>query len=100
MPVDCYLLHSAPNLDRHAVKGSITFTGEVVGILATSDRLNATNGLFGTPWSLQCHHPERGLEDTPNKNADSIRISPDRRTIAVNFQTESIDQVRILVRSE
>lgn len=97
--VDSYLLHCAPQQSRHVVEGTITFPGEILGIIASSDKLNSTNDLFGSPWSLRCQHPERGFEEQPNKNSDELSISPDRRTLTVKMRTESIDQLRILVKS-
>ncbi|MAT73232.1 MAG: hypothetical protein CMJ58_27420 [Planctomycetaceae bacterium] len=97
--VDCYLIHSAPARKRHAVEGTVIFEGEILGIVADSDKLNATNDLFGSPWSLHCQHPERGLESIPDKNAELLEISPDRHTLRITMQTESVDQMRVLVRS-
>jgi hypothetical protein len=97
--VDSYLLHCAPQQSPHVVEGAITFAGEILGIIASSDKLNSTNDLFGSPWSLRCQHPERGFEDSPDKNSDELSISPDRRTVTVKMRTESIDQLRILVKS-
>lgn len=96
--VDCFLVHSAPRGKRHVVEGTITFQGEVLGIIGSSDKLNATNSLFGSPWLLRCQHPERGFEGAPNRNSDRLEISPDRRTIRLTVRTESIDQIRILVK--
>lgn len=97
--VDCYLIHSAPRKERHLVEGTITFHGEILGILSSSDKLNATNSLFGSPWLLRCHHPERGLENSPDENSDRVEISPGRRTLRMSLRTESIDQMRVLVKA-
>ncbi len=95
--VDCYLIHCAPKRKRHEVKGSVTFPGEILGILANDDRLNATNELLGARWTLACQHPERGIESLPDVNSDRLKISRDRRTLTGHFRTMSIDQVRVLV---
>lgn len=92
-----YLVHSAPTRRRHIVEGKITFPGRILGVVCSSDGLNATNESLGAGWSLQCAHPERGLESTPNRNGDYIWISPDRRSLSVVLKTESIDQLRVLV---
>jgi ferric-dicitrate binding protein FerR (iron transport regulator) len=97
--VDCYLLHSAPFKPSHTVKGTITFAGEILGVIATSQDLNDSNSILGLPWTLQCHHQHRGLESPGNTMADQITISPDRRTLSVSLKTTSIDQLRVLVRS-
>jgi len=97
--VDCFLVHSSPLAKRHLVEGTITFHGEILGVIGSSDKLNATNTLFGSPWLLQCQHPERGLESTPNRNSDRVEISQDRRTLRLAVKTESIDQMRVLVKT-
>ncbi len=95
--VDCYLIHSAPQVKRHVVEGQIIFPGKILGVITSSDKLNATNDLFGSPWSLKCGHPERGLEGVPNVNSDRLEISADQRTLRMTMRTESIDQLRVLV---
>lgn len=95
--VDCYLIHCAPQRKRHEVKGSVTFPGEILGLLTNDDRLNATNELLGAQWTLACQHPERGIESLPDVNSDRLKISRDRRTLSGYFRTMSIDQVRVLV---
>jgi hypothetical protein len=82
------------------VEGTISFPGEILGIIASSDKLNSTNDLFSSPWSLRCQHPERGFEDAPDQNSDELSISPDRQTLSVKMRTQSIDQLRILVRGQ
>lgn len=98
--VDVYLVHCAPASTRHEVRGAVRFPNEIVGVICGSDRLNATNGELGTRWTLQCGHPERGMESAPDVNSDEITISADRTTLAVNFRTMSIDQMRVLVAAE
>lgn len=98
--VDCYLIHCAPTSERHEVRGSIRFDGEILGVLCNDDRLNATNATLGTNWTLTCEHPERGAESAPDPNSDLITLSADRRQMAVYFRTMSIDQIRVLVASK
>ncbi|MGL4513755.1 MAG: hypothetical protein ACRCT8_11750 [Lacipirellulaceae bacterium] len=97
--VDSYLIHYAPASSRHTVRGSVRFPGKIVGVIGGDERLNATNGTLGARWTLACQHPERGVESAPDPNADTIVLSRDRRTLSAVFQTESIDQVRVLVES-
>lgn len=97
--VDCFLVHSAPRGKRHVVEGTITFDKEILGVIASSDKLNATNSMFGSPWLLRCQHPERGFEGTPNRNSDRVEISSDRHTLKIAVRTESIDQLRVLVQT-
>lgn len=98
--VACYLVHCAPERRRHVVEGQMTFPGKILGIVCDSDSLNATNTLLGTGWTLQCNHPERGLESTPDRNSDLVVISADRQTLRVRLRTESIDQLRVLVAAD
>ena len=95
--IDSYLIHCSPEQGRRLISGSVSFSGQIVGILCNSDRLNATNELLGNPWSLSCTHPERGVESVPDPNSDVLTISHDRRTFSADFRTISIDQVRVLV---
>lgn len=98
--VHSYLLHFAPVSRRKVVEGSVTFPGKILGVIGDTDMLNATNTVLGSTWTLRCFHPERGIESTPNQNFDTVTISPNRRSLSVKFQTESIDQVRVLVECD
>lgn len=98
--VHSYLLHFAPVSRRKMVEGSVTFPGKILGVIGDTDMLNATNTVLGSTWTLRCFHPERGIESTPNQNFDTVTISPNRRSLSVKFQTESIDQVRVLVECD
>lgn len=98
--VDVYLVHCAPASMRHEVRGAIRFPGKIIGVICGSDRLNATNSELGTHWTLQCGHPERGMESAPDPNSDEITISPDRQILTAYFRTMSIDQMRVLVAAD
>ena len=98
--VSSYLIHSAPVRWRHVLEEQITFPGRIIGIVSDSDSLNATNSLLGATWTLQCTHPERGLESAPNRNYDEITISSSRRTLKLKMRTQSIDQLRVLIAEE
>ncbi len=99
--VSCYLLHCAPQRQRHVVSGELTFSQPILGVICVSDRLNATNDCLGASWSLQCQHPQRGLESIPDTNADTVTIGSNRRSVSFRLQTEgAIDQMRILVGDE
>ncbi len=97
--VDCYLVHFAPEgLERQQLSGTIRFPGKILGVITSSDRLNATNHMLGAEWTLQCFHGQRGVESTPDINADVVTLSPDGHTLSVIFRTEdAIDQLRVLV---
>ena len=98
--VRSYLIHFSPAQKRQILAGKVTFSSKILGILCDSDRLNATNNTLGTAHLLGCMHPERGLESQPNVNSDVVAISADRKTLSVNFRTESIDQVRVITAVE
>ncbi|HMP05860.1 MAG TPA: hypothetical protein PJ982_05880 [Lacipirellulaceae bacterium] len=98
--VDCYLIHSSPKKAEHVIRGSVRFPGEILGVITDHDRLNATNGLLGAGWTLQCTYLHRGLESEPAPNWDSVAISADRRTLSLTLSTQAIDHIRVLVRSE
>lgn len=98
--VDCYLVHCAPRSAQHEVRGSMTFPGQIVGVITDHDRMNATNDQLGSAWTLRCNYIHRGLESTPARSADELFLSADRRTLQVLFRTSAIDQLRVLVRSQ
>ena len=95
--VDSYLAHFSPRSRRKIISGSVKFPGKILGVVSDGDRLSAGTAVLGPGWTLQCLHPERGLESALNYNSDVVAISPDRRTLSLRLRTESIDQVRILV---
>jgi hypothetical protein len=98
--ISSYLIHCSPSTERTSVQGEITFPGEILGVITSSDKLNATNSLFGSPWTLTCDDPQRGLETTPEANSDLIEISEDRRMLKIWLNVQAIDQVRVLVRMD
>lgn len=98
--VDCYLVHCAPQRQRHVVEGRITFPGRILGLVCDSDLLNSTNSVLGASWTLKCQHNERGLESVPDRNSDVVTLSSDRRSLSLRLRTESIDQLRVLVSAE
>ena len=98
--VDCYLIHCAPRSAFHEVRGSISFPGEILGIICDHDRLNATNDILGSNWTLRCNYIHRGLEKIPVPSADELTIQPDQRTIYAVLRNSAIDQFRVLVKAQ
>ena len=98
--VDCYLVHCAPKSALHEVTGSVTFPGEILGIICDHDRLNATNELLGAHWTLRCNYVHRGLEKIPLDSADALVLGSDRRTISATLRNKAIDQFRVLVKAD
>lgn len=97
--VDCYLIHCAPKSEFHETRGSVTFPGEILGIICDHDRLNATNEVLGASWTLRCNYVHRGLEKIPFDSADAILLNPNRRTITALMRNRAIDQFRVLVKA-
>ncbi len=97
--VDCYLVHCAPRSNSHRASGEATFAGEILGVIANHDRLNATNDILGANWTLQCNYVHRGLESAPANSADVVSISEDRHTISFTLRNVAIDQLRVLVKA-
>ncbi|MEK7951779.1 FecR domain-containing protein [Luteolibacter soli] len=84
-------------------QGSVTFDRPVLGIITHSQKLNRTDATL-TRSPLPQLGPRdaelRGLEPgtkTASKFADRVELSPDRRTITVNFYADvSIDEIRAI----
>ena len=79
--------------------GSITFSSDILGVIALSATLNATDGMLGV---AGVNYPEteraRGLE---LNNQDSFIISPDLRTLTFDVITMTgVDQMRIVIAGD
>lgn len=98
--VDVYLLHFAPQSRRKRAVGTVRFPSPIAGVIAATSQLDATSATLGSSSALRCQNPERGLEAAGDPNSDIVAISDDRRTLTLECQTESIDQIRVLVESE
>lgn len=101
--VDSHLVHSDPTPGGIARRrGSLTFTGDVVGVAASNARLAATDSTLGAPATGYSGTSARwrGLEaKNSTDGADTITISADRRTITFDLRTPLYqDQFRVLTR--
>lgn len=107
--VSSYLLQLDPigELQRHTpnkprVIGQITFDQPVLGLIAVSQRLLATDELLGNPLGNYSKMP-RGIEplrtsDTANNGRDVVILSEDRRTLSLDLSAGSaVDQIRVIV---
>jgi len=99
MRIDSYLIHydlrgkaAAPS-----ARGTVRFARPVLGVIATSGGLAASDDLFGS-WCTQydASRPSgRGLE------TDLVTISGDRRSVTLDWTFDgNADQIRILVAAE
>jgi hypothetical protein len=102
--VRSYLLRYNPvgqlkELGLRRFEGSVTFDRPVLGIIATSRKLNRTDAtLSRAPLpKLNAQDNElRGLERGP-VSADHVELSADRKTITVTFFADmSIDEIRAI----
>jgi hypothetical protein len=79
----------------HRLVGSITFDRPVVGLIATSAQLAATDTILGAEGAL-ADSRSRGIE-----LGDRLELSPDRRTLRLDWTAAAgIDQLRVLVAAD
>lgn len=102
-PVTSYLIHGdSVGDDTLEARGSVTFPGRIVGVIAVHDGLVASDKLLGLDgvryYNADDTYP-RGIADPLDD--DTIRISDDRRTLEFEYLFGSaIDQVRVLVAAD
>lgn len=103
--VDSHLVHSDPvkltGVSRRV--GSVTFAGEIIGVI-TGTRLLSFSDFLGAPGTTYGGtKAPRGFEGRINVTgspvADRYTISPDLRTINLDFKTYLYDEIRILTKS-
>ena len=98
--VSSFFLHydqpGAPGVVVEAI-GSITFDTDVLGIIVLSQALDDTDTYPGLPTTIYTSGDSlRGMEIFP-AGSDVITLSPDRRTIIVDFHNvNNADDVRII----
>ncbi len=93
--VNSYLLHGdrlgATNAN---VAGTITFDSDIVGVIVTQGRLDATDGILGRADMTYPVGGDRGLDFS---FTDRITIHSDLRRITLSLRlSTSIDQVRVI----
>ena len=87
---------------RPRVIGQVTFDRPVVGLIASSTKLNETDDLLGHPHGDYVK-VRRGIEPprstVPRElGRDVVILSPDRRTLSIDLSAgTAIDQIRVVV---
>lgn len=98
--VDSYLVHAEPaspdGLFRYI--GSITFNTDVLALIVLNPNLKNSDAILGAPGTLYSSGALRDLELNPSGAfADSVVLSPDRRTVSFDFRTQpGIDEFRLV----
>ncbi|HIK91219.1 MAG TPA: hypothetical protein EYG03_04395 [Planctomycetes bacterium] len=104
-----YLLQLDPvgRLERNAINkprviGQVTFDRPVIGLIASSKKLSATDDLLGHPGGDYVK-TRRGIEPPRADNAsdsgrDVVILSVDRRTLSLDLSAgTAVDQIRVVV---
>ena len=95
--VDTSLIHSDPTTSGSTGRrtGSVTFADDVIGVIAATGRLAATDSLGASGTAYAGSTLQRGLE----KSEDKFTISTDRRTVSIDVRTPTVmDELRVLTR--
>jgi hypothetical protein len=102
--VNVYSLHfdvvgTRPTNSALEAIGSITFSQDVLGLIALSGTLNNSNATLGLPGLTYSSGPDHGLELNPvgGGTSDFVTFSADRRTVNVDLLNASFaDDLRIV----
>jgi hypothetical protein len=97
--VNSQLLHFDPVGNGSGVlRGSVTFDTNVLGIIVTSARLNATDGQLRRPDAVYATtFASRGAEFNGSADQDSVTLSADRRTVTfVSHVASGLDEIRVV----
>lgn len=96
------LLNPGPTTEIVVSRGSITFKGEILGVISSEDQWNAflpqITNKFGRVFAISSH---RSLLESsqPDETADEIVLAEDGRTLSFKFVTDGFaDTVRVIVR--
>lgn len=99
--VDSYLVHAEPASSTGLFRyiGSITFDTDVLALIVLNPNLKDSDAILGAPGTLYSSGSLRDLELNPNGEfADSVVLSPDRRTVSFDFRTQpGIDEFRLVL---
>ena len=97
--VDSHFLHfDTVSLQQVILEGSITFDSDIIGVIATSTNLDASDSELG---AVSCLYPvavpERGME--LDLTDDYLVLDTDQRTLHFHGRVQDyLDQVRIITR--
>ncbi|TWT30648.1 FecR domain-containing protein [Blastopirellula retiformator] len=96
-PADKNTPVDAPDSDKR-VRGSITFTKPVLGVIVREEELKESDFRFSIRGG-RVPQFKRGLELHKAPQGDGIRLSPDRRTVLLDLSVWGplSDQVRVIV---
>lgn len=102
--VDSYLLHFDP-ASKKFLDGEITFDRPIVAIIARGNQLDYSDKFFALDGTVypSPKTPWRGLDgNRKDEGVDVLKFMKDPKTIGIRFniETDTIDQLRILVESE
>ena len=103
LQLDAYPEGENPNR-RRSVRGQITFTKPIVGIITMDRLLKESESVFGIP--NVAYPSARMIEPRPEGDErpgfDSLILAADRRTLFIELQENPghLDQVRVLVEAE
>lgn len=81
---------------------TITFPGEVLGILQSVNELTETDPLLGvaeTEYPIQGNTMRSSVDPENLPTYDDFQVSADGRTLTVNLRVAGMDQVRVIVRN-
>jgi hypothetical protein len=102
--VNSYMLHFDVNGQRatdNALEetGSVFFTEPVIGLIALSDTLNASNSIFALPGIIYSAGTDHGLDFDPagGGTSDIVTLTGDRLGVNVDLRNSSFaDDLRIV----
>jgi len=95
--VNCYFVHFDPAGSSAATSsGSMTFPGDILGIICRDSELDASDAVLGYPGTkYPTGKASRGFES----GQDIVSLSSDRRTVIINrfYSTTVGEQMRVIV---
>jgi prepilin-type N-terminal cleavage/methylation domain-containing protein/prepilin-type processing-associated H-X9-DG protein len=95
--INCYFVHYDPVGNGPGVSsGSMTFPGDILGIICRDAQLDASDSVLGCPGTqYPTGKASRGFES----GQDIITLSEDRRTVVINrfYTTTVAEQMRVIV---
>jgi uncharacterized repeat protein (TIGR01451 family) len=98
--VDSHLIHSDIPARSYTARrtGSVTFGSGILGVIASTAKLAASDNLGAPGTQYAGTTTWRGLESTENSNSysDKLTISTDRKTLTFDVQTLVMDEIRVL----
>ena len=106
--VASHLVHSDPIKDTGQTRriGAVTYDSDIIAIITTTALLSRSDFLGAPGTTYGGTRAARGFEArvppaSPSSNpvADRFTISPDRRTINLDFKTYLVDEIRVITKS-